>query len=68
MTQDEFRAALNRANRENELLWVANDTIYGIALGYDSGTNEVVLFKNERAPLNGLRVIGLNAEPPEPSK
>ena len=55
MTQDEFRNAMNRAKRENRLLWVTNGAISGIALGYDSGTDEAVLHKNERVPLSGLR-------------
>jgi hypothetical protein len=57
MTQDEFRAAMNAAKRENRLLWVTNSTVSGIALGYDSGTNEAVLFKDERLPLDGLREV-----------
>jgi hypothetical protein len=55
VTQDEFREAMNRAKRENRLLWVTNGTVSGIALGYDSGTNEAVLHKNTRVSLNGLR-------------
>jgi hypothetical protein len=54
MTQDEFREAMNRSKLENRLLWVSNGTVSGIALGYDSGTNEAVLHKNERVPLDGL--------------
>lgn len=42
MTQDEFRAAMNAANRENRLLWLTDGLVSGIALGYDSGTDEVV--------------------------
>lgn len=55
MTQDEFREAMNRSKRENRLLWVTNGAVSGIALGYDSGTNEAVLFKNGRLALDGLR-------------
>jgi hypothetical protein len=55
MTQDEFREAMNRAKRESRLLWVTNGTISGIALGYDSGTNEAVLHKDVRVSLDGLR-------------
>lgn len=35
MTQDEFRAAMNAANRENRLLWLTDGLVSGIALGYD---------------------------------
>jgi hypothetical protein len=55
VTQDEFRAAMNAAKREGRLLWVTNGTVSGIALGYDSGTNEAVLHKDVRVPLDGLR-------------
>lgn len=54
MTQDDFREAMNRAKRENRLLWVSNGAVSGIALGYDSGTDEAVLFKDVRLPLAGL--------------
>jgi hypothetical protein len=57
VTQDEFRAAMNAANREDRLLFVANDDFHGIAVGYDSGTDEAVLHGGSRAPLAGLREI-----------
>jgi len=56
MTQEEFRTAMNEAKRENRLLWVRNGDVHGIALGYDSGTDEVVLFRNQRLPLDCLTV------------
>lgn len=55
MTQDEFRAAMNAANRENRLLWLTDGLVSGIALGYDSGTDEVVFHKDVRAPLAGMK-------------
>jgi hypothetical protein len=55
MTQDEFREAMNRTKRDGKLLWVTNGDVSGIALGYDSGTNEAVLHKDARVPLDGLR-------------
>jgi hypothetical protein len=55
MTQDEFRAAMNAAKRERRLLWLTDGQVSGIALGYDSGSDEVVFDKNIRAPLVGMR-------------
>lgn len=56
MTQDEFREAMNKAKRENRLLWVDGDDLSGVALGYDSGTNEVILFKDQRIPLDQVQI------------
>lgn len=54
MTQDEFGEAMNRAKRENSLLWVTNGVVSGIALGYDSKTSEAIV-DGVRVPLDGLR-------------
>jgi hypothetical protein len=56
MTQDEFRLEMNKAKRENRLLWVSGKEVSGVALGYDSGTDEAVLFKDQRIPLAELTV------------
>lgn len=56
MTQDEFRDAMNQAKRECAILWVTDGTVSGVALGYDSGTDEAILFKNGRVPLADLRI------------
>jgi hypothetical protein len=50
---------MNAAKREDRLLTVADDDHFGIALGYDSGTDEVILSDKTRIPLAGLREVSM---------
>lgn len=51
MNEDQFRAALNRANRENQLLFVTDGTERGIALGLDSKRGVAILHGGKELPL-----------------
>ena len=56
MTQDEFREAMNAAKKADRLLWLTDGTVSGIALGYNSGTDEVIFHNEVHAPLAGMRI------------
>lgn len=57
MDDTQFREAMNRAKREDRLLWVADDSDFGIAVGLDSGRRVAILHDKTELPLAGLREI-----------
>lgn len=56
MTVDDFRRAMNTASRDDALCYLMHGSREVVALGYDSGTGEAILFpKHERVPIAELR-------------
>ena len=58
MNEDEFRAAMARASRANDILHVADDEAFGVAVGYDSARGVIILHGNHEMPMAGARLIG----------